>query len=65
MIFQANITLEEYGLMYRVYQKSVRQTETLRELRKTIALPQFKSSVDESFTIQPGGNEIHTTTFFV
>ena len=31
---QANISLEEYALMYKVYQKSVRQTETFKDLQR-------------------------------
>ena len=34
--FQANISNEEYDRMYRVYQKSVRQTELLRDLRESV-----------------------------
>ena len=31
---QANISFEEYAIMYKVYQQSVRQTETFKELQK-------------------------------
>jgi hypothetical protein len=35
-LLQANISNEEYDRMYRVYQKSVEQTELLRDLRESV-----------------------------
>jgi hypothetical protein len=35
-LFQANISNEEYDRMYRVYQKSVEQTDLLRDLRESV-----------------------------
>ena len=52
---QANISLEEYALMYKVYQKSVRQTETFKDLQR---LKDETSNIDideMSLHIKPTG----------
>lgn len=55
LLLQANITVEEYALMYKVYQKSVRQTETLKELRKIRDDAQLNTMKELSFNIKPSG----------
>ena len=52
---QANVSLEEYALMYKVYQKSVRQTETFKDLQR---LKDETSNIDNdemSLHIKPTG----------
>ena len=53
---QANITVEEYAAMYKVYQRSVRQTETLKELQRIREEAKIKH--ESSFDIKPKGNKI-------
>ena len=57
--FQANITLEEYSLMYKVYQKSVRQTETFKDLQRIKEETQKIDMNEMIFSIKPSGNLIH------
>ncbi len=56
--FQANISNEEYDRMYRVYQKSVRQTELLRDLRESVERDDKELMIAETkkMHLSPSGN---------
>ena len=55
-LFQTNITLEEYNLMYNIYQQSRRQTETITELRKIRDETDSRPLLETAFLVKPNGN---------
>ena len=57
--FQANISLEEYSLMYGVYQKSVRQTEAITNLQKLVQISDSTNSHDFAHTVSPKSKYIY------
>ena len=61
--FQANISLEEYSLMYGVYQKSVRQTEAITNLQKLVKISDSTKSHDFAHIVSPKSKYIYTPTF--
>ena len=64
LLFQANISLEEYSLMYGVYQKSVRQTEAITNLQKLVQISDSTNSHDFAHTVSPKSKYIQYTPFF-
>jgi len=52
-IKNANISLEEYSLMYGVYQRSVRQTEAITNLQKLVKISDSTKSHDFAHIVSP------------
>ena len=65
LFFQANISLEEYSLMYGVYQRSVRQTEAITNLQKLVKISDSTKSHDFAHIVSPKSKYIYTPPLFV
>ena len=57
--------MEEYNLMYNIYQQSRRQTETITELRRLRDESETRPLLETAFLVKPNGESYLTFALIV